>query len=173
MELGYKKVDVLTYVKAGMESGVLNFNEAKKFQRITVRQGHVGEKVQTILANGRAETDLREVKLDEKTNQPGWIVKNITGPEQWIIEDSTFKRKYEVDPEQPGVYKPKGGPMLAAQISENLEITPPNWRGDIQRIKAGDYLLMDPTNPTDIYGCEEEVFHKTYVFTNETHKKIL
>ena len=109
-------------MKVGIESGMLNFNEAKKFQRITARQGQVGEKVQTILADGTIETNLREVKLDEKTHQPGWIVKNTNGPEQWIIEDSIFKKKYEVDSEQPGIFKPKGGPMLAAQISEDLQI---------------------------------------------------
>ena len=173
MDANYKVVDVIEYVKAGIASGVLNFSEAKKFQRITARQGTVGEKVQTILADGTVETDLREVKLDEKTNQPGWVVKNINGPEQWIIEDSIFKKKYEVDQEQQGVFKPKGGPMLAAQISESLQITPPNWGGDIQKIKEGGYLLMDPTNPTDIYGIGEEEFKNTYAFTNDSPAKQL
>ena len=171
--MNYKEVDVLEYVKNGIQSGLLSFAEAKKFQRITARQGKLGEKVQTILANGIEETQEREVKLDEKTNEPGWVVKNINGPEQWIIEDSVFKKKYEIDPEQPGVFKPKGGPMLAAQISENLEITPPNWGGDIQKINAGGYLLMDPTDPSDVYGIGEEEFNNTYKFTEEQNKKIL
>lgn len=173
MEQSYKEVDVLQYVKAGRESGVLNFYEAQKFQRILARQGQIGEKVQTILADGTKETEFRTVKLDEKTNKPGWIVKNINGPEQWIIEDSTFQKKYESDPDQLGVFKPKGGPMLAAQITENLQITPPNWGGDIQKINAGGYLLMDPTNPTDIYGIGEEEFKNTYAFTSQEKPKKL
>lgn len=173
MEQSYKEVDVLKYVKIGMENGTLNFNEAKKFQRITARQGEVGEKVETILADGTKETEVREVALDPKTNKPGWIVKNINGSEQWIIEDSIFTKKYEADPEQPGVFKPKGGPMLAAQIFENLQITPPNLGGDIQRINAGGYLLMDPTNPTDVYGIGEEEFNNTYSFTNQDLNKKL
>ena len=171
--MDYKEVNVLEYVRNGIQSGALNFNEAKKFQRITARKGEVGEKIKTILADGTEETEEREVKLDEKTNEPGWIVKNINGPEQWIIEDSNFKKKYEVDAEQPGVFKPKGGPMLAAQISENIQITPPNWGGDIQKINAGGYLLMDPTNPTDVYGIGEDEFKKTYQFTEDGKQKTL
>ncbi|MEE3343068.1 MAG: hypothetical protein VZS44_03155 [Bacilli bacterium] len=171
--MDYKEVNVLEYVKNGIQSGALSFNEAKKFQRISARQGEVGEKVKTILSDGTEETEEREVILDEKTNEPGWIVKNINGPEQWIVDDSIFKKKYEADPEQEGVFKPKGGPMLAAQISENLQITPPKWGGDIQKINAGGYLLMDPTDPSDVYGIGEEEFNNTYKFTEEQKQKSL
>ena len=165
-----KQVNILEYVKEKQETGELGFKEAQKFQRIEARQGTVGEQVQTILADGTVETEPREVKLDEKTNEPGWVVNNINGPEQWIIEDSTFKKKYEQDPENPEVFKPKGGPMLAAQISEDITFAPPMWGGDIQNINAGGYLLMDPTNPEDVYGIGEEEFYNTYAFVEEKNK---
>ena len=166
----YKKVDVLEYVSNGIKSGVLEFKEVYKFQRIQARQGKVGEEVSTILSDGTVEVEKNTVKLDEKTNEPGWIVKNINSPEQWIIEDSTFKKKYEIDPSENGIYKPKGGIMLAAQISEDLEITPPNWGGYTQNINSNGYLLMDPTNPTDVYGIGEEEFNNTYKFVEEKKK---
>lgn len=165
-----KNVDILQYVKEKVESGELEFEEAKKFQRIEARQGTVGERVQTILADGTVETEPREVKLDEQTNEPGWIVKNVNGPEQWIIEDSTFKKKYEQDLENPGIFKPKGGPMLAAQISENITFAPPMWGGDIQNINAGGFLLMDPSNKEDVYGIGEEEFYNTYEFISQKEK---
>lgn len=165
-----KTVNIIEYVKEGIENGTLTFEEAKKFQRIEAIQGEVGQKIQTILADGTIETEPREVKLDPNTNEPGWIVKNINGPEQWIIEDSTFKKKYEIDPENPEIFKPKGGPMLAAQINENITFEPPMWGGDIQNINAGAYLLMDPTNMQDIYGIGEEEFYNTYKFVNEQTK---
>lgn len=41
----YTKVDVLTYVKNGLESGTLVPIEAYKFARIMARPGTVGEEV--------------------------------------------------------------------------------------------------------------------------------
>ena len=168
--MDYKKVDVLEYVKKGLETGNLEFKEVYKFQRIMARQGNVGEEVSTVLADGTIEVEKNVVKLDEKTKEPGWIVKNLNGPETWIIDDSTFKKKYEQDVENSGIYKPKGGIMLASQISENLEITPPNWGGATQKINSGGYLLMDPTNPVDVYGIGEEEFKNTYKLVDEKVK---
>ena len=165
-------IDIVEYVKKGIENGTLTFEEAQKFQRITAKQGIEGQKVQTILSDGTVETDEREVKIDEKTGEPGWVVNNVNGPEQWIIEDSTFKKKYEVDPENPDVYKPKGGPMLAAQINEDLTFQPPRWNGDIQNIKAGGYLLMDPTDEEDIYGIGQKEFLNSYKYTNDMKREI-
>ena len=47
------------------------------------------------------------VKADEKTGAPGWVVTNPDG-EEYIVEDSVFQKKYEIDPENPSQYKPKG-----------------------------------------------------------------
>lgn len=170
-EKNYKKVDVLSYVSEKIKDGSLSFNEAVKFKRIIAVQGNPEDKIKTILADGTVETEERVVGIDEKTGQPNWVVKNVCGHEMWIITDSVFKKKYELDPEQEGVYKPKGGVMLAAQIDEDLEITPPMWGGDIQRVNAGGYLLMDPTNPTDVYAIGEDEFNDTYKFTSTPKQK--
>ncbi len=172
-EKNYSKVDVLTYVSEKIKEGSLEFREAVKFRRIYAVQGNTNDYVQTVLADGTVETEPRMVGIDEKTGEANWVVKNVCGPEQWVISDSVFKRKYEVEDEQAGVYKPKGKPMLAAQVSEDIEITPPMWGGDIQRVNAGGFLLMDPTNPTDIYAIGETEFHDTYTFTGSEKQKKL
>ena len=166
--LSFKYIDnIEKYVEEKIKSNELILKEAKKFTRIFAVQGQVGQKVQTILADGTVETTPRTVTLDEKTNEPGWIVKNADGPEKWIIDDSVFKKKYEIDPESPEVFKPKGGPMLAGEISENICFKPPKWGGDVQMIKKGAYILRDPNNESDIYGIGEEEFAKTYEFTSK------
>ncbi len=170
-ERNYKKVDVLSYVSEKIKDGSLKFGEAFKFKRFIDVQGNPEAKIKTVLADGTVETEERVVGIDEKTGQANWIVQNVCGPEKWIIKDSTFKKKYEIDPEQEGVYKPRGGVMLAAQIDEDLEITPPMWGGDIQRVNAYGYLLMDPSNPTDIYAIGEDEFHDTYKFSTKPKTK--
>ena len=81
---------------------------------------------------------------------------------KWAAETSTFNRKYEQDPTQQGVYKPKGGPMNAAQINEPISFTAP-W-GEKMNIDKGGYILQDPNNPNDIYGISGKDFDSTYRF---------
>ena len=162
----YKEVDVIEYIKLGVKRGflvfkpVLIFNNCKKTTSIIARQGILNEEVQTILNDGTKETEIRKVKLDKITNQPDWIVNNINTEEKWLIEDSIFKKKYEL--EKDNIYRPKNNIMLAAQIKENIIIKPPKWNGDIQRLNSGSYLLLDPNNQNDIYGIGELEFNNTY-----------
>lgn len=158
----FREIDITSYVIEGIRNGSLIFEEVKKFQRIVARPGQAGEQVQTILADGTVETDTRTVELDEKTGEPGWVASNVNGPERWIITDSTFKKKYELDSENPKLFKPKGGPMLAAKLDENVRFAPPMWGGDIINVTQGGYLLMDPTDPKDIYGIGGSEFEGTY-----------
>ncbi len=171
-ERNYEKVDILSYVSKKIKDGSLSFAEAIKFKRVIAVQGNPESKIQTVLADGTVETEERVVGIDEKTGQPNWIVQNVNGPERWVVTDSVFKKKYEVDSLQEGVYKPKEGPMLAAQIGDDLEFAPPMWGGDIQRVNAGGYLLMDPANPTDVYAIGEDEFNDTYKFTSTPIKKV-
>jgi hypothetical protein len=159
--------DISKYLKDLVESGQAIPVEAAKFSRIEARQGEIGEMVQTVLADGTVETE-RPVEADEKTGKPGWVVKNVNTPEQWIISDSTFTKKYEIDPENPAQYKPKGGPMIAVQVQEDLTFQPPNWGGYTQTLNADGFLLMDPNNPIDIYGIGKDEFDQTYALTEKS-----
>lgn len=161
-EKKFKQIsDITEYVKEGIKTGKLPVDEVAKFARIQARQGKVGEEIVTKMANGLEET-INVVKLDEKTGNPGWVVTNPDG-EQYIIEDSTFQKKYEIDPEDPSVYKPKGLPVLASQVNEDIEFDAP-W-GEKMKIEAGGHLILN--GPGDIYGIQKAEFEGTYASTGK------
>lgn len=158
----FKKVDnIAEYVREGIKSGRLTVEEVAKYARIQARQGALGEEVVTKMANGLEET-RNSVKIDEKTGEPGWVVTNPDG-EQYIVEDSVFKKKYEIDPENPAQYKPKGGPVLSSPINEHIEFEAP-W-GETMRIECGGSLVLN--GPNDIYGIQKDEFEHTYASTGK------
>ncbi len=164
----FKKVDnILEYVIEGIESGNLSVEEVAKFARIKAEQGELGQEVITKMADGLEET-RNTVKLDEKTGQPGWIVTN-PGGEQYIVEDSAFNKKYELDPENNEQYKPKGGPVLATQINEDITFEAP-WGGDMN-IATGGYLVL--AGEKDIYGIQKKEFNDTYKPTDKSKEVAL
>lgn len=164
----FKKVDdILEYVKDGIISGKLSVDEVEKFARIQARQGKLGEEVITKMANGLEETK-NTVKADEKTGKPGWIVTNPDG-EEYIVDDSNFQKKYEIDSENPSQYKPKGEPVLSSHINENIEFDAP-W-GEKMKIEAGGSLIL--SGPKDIYGIQKNEFENTYTSTGKDKKEIL
>ena len=154
---GYTPVeDIVEYVRENN----FNWKPCFKFKSIQVRKAKPGEVVKTILANGTEETEGRIAEEGD------FVVKNLAGPEQWIMKPNVLAKKY-VETDKPGIFKPKGGPMLAAELQESIEFKPPMWGGDVQRINAGGFLLMDPTNNDDIYGIGREEFFDTYKFGKE------
>ncbi len=164
----FKRIDNISeYVKEGIKSGRLTVDEVAKFARIQARQGTLGEEIITKMANGLEET-RNTVKEDEKTGEPGWIVTNPDG-EEYIVEDSAFKKKYEIDPENPSQYKPKGGPVLSSKINEHIEFDAP-W-GETMKIEAGGSLIL--SGPEDIYGIQKAEFENTYASTGKDKKEAL
>lgn len=160
----FKKVDnIAEYVKEGIKSGRLTVDEVAKFARIHARQGNVGQVVDTIL-----DQTTNIVKLDEKTGEPGWIVTN-PGGEEYIVDDSTFKKKYEIDPENPSQYKPKGGPVLSTPLNENVEFVAP-W-GETMQVPVGGSLIL--SGPTDIYGVHPKAMEETYKSTGKDKRECL
>ena len=176
----YIKVDVASYVKQGIENGSMIPKQAEKFARIMARQGSIGETIASwsVDANGNEiEEKVAQVEVDSETNQPGWIATKVDEEgniildnnghsNQWIIDDTTFKKKYEVDPENPNLCKPKGGPQTFVQITDNIILN--QWGSDM-KIAAGGYINI--TNPDDMYGISERDFEDTYKFIDELNKK--
>ncbi len=148
--------NIKDYVEDAVNSKKIRPQKYAKSAVITAVQGVVGEKISTIMSNGLHETD-NIVTLDENTGNPGWIVTNTTG-EKYIISDSVFCSKYEPIVGSNGIFKPKGNPISAIQINENISFTAP-W-GETQNIARGGYLVISDMN--DIYGIQEEEFNKTY-----------
>lgn len=133
----FRQIDnIADYVKAGIESGEMIPSEFAKTARISAVQGVVGQEVVTVMQNGLEET-RNTVTLDEKTGEPGWIVTN-PGGEQYIVPDSTFKKKYEIDPQNPEMFKPKGAPVVCVTVSENITFEAP-WGGEIVWLCLSDW----------------------------------
>ena len=173
----FKKVEVASYVKQGLESGNLTPIQAEKFARIIARQGNIGEEVipWSVDAEGKeVKEKTASVELDKETNMPGWVVTkthiegniiidNNNHPNQWIIADSTFNKKYEVDPDNPSLFRPTGGIQIFVQIPENIILF--QWGSDMQ-IAAGGYINI--TNSEDMYGISKRDFEDTYAIINKT-----
>ena len=176
----YIKVEVTDYVKHGIENGSMIPREAEKFARIIARHGNVGETViswSTDAQGNEIQEKVAQVQVDSQTNQPGWIatkvdeqgnivVDNNGHTNQWIIDDTTFKKKYEMDPENPVLFKPKGGPQVFVQIPDNIIL---NQWGDDMQIAAGGYINI--TNADDMYGISQRDFDDTYKFTENGLEK--
>ena len=175
----YVKVDVASYVKQGIESGSMVPRQAEKFARIIARQGNVGETVisWSVDAQGNeVQEKVAQVGLDSQTGQPGWVATKVdeqgnvivdinNHANQWIIDDSTFKRKYELDPENQGLFRPTGGPQIFVQIPDNIILN--QWGSDM-RIAAGGFINI--TNANDMYGISQRDFEDTYKFMDELEK---
>ncbi len=171
----FTPVNVQEYVQKGIEAGTFTLRQAEKVARIVARRGTVGEKIASYSTEGVLET-TNTVELDPITNQPGWIATKVENGEilvdefghrnEWIIPDSTFQKKYEVDPENPYLCRPKGGPQQFVQISDDISFVAP-W-GEQMNIIAGGYLNV--TDMNEIYGIQERDFDDTYRFTDEQYQ---
>ena len=146
------------------------FNKASKFQRINARpvEDPNGEDIDTVLKDGTIERKGLHLP------QGYYNVNNVGGTEHWGIDPKTFNKKYEADPTQDGVYKPKGGPMLASNpLKRNTSFQAP-WGGRMD-MKAGSRILQDPNNAKDTYGIGGDEFDSTYKFdeSKNMNKKLI
>jgi len=178
----YTKVNVTEYVKQGIANGTMEPRQAEKFARIIARQGTPGETVisWSVDTNGNEiQEKVAQVTIDEQTQEPGWIatkvnengepiIDNNNHLNNWIIDDSTFKKKYEVDPENPNLCKPKGGPQTFVEIPDNIIL---NQWGEDMAIAAGGYINI--TNPDDMYGISQRDFEDTYKYIDELDRKAI
>lgn len=168
----YLKVNVKQYVAEGIKTGALEPFEAEKFARIIAIQGEVGKEVVSWVEDSKTGEAIEEkrdiVKLDSITNNPGWIatkadefgnpiIDRNNHMNQWIIDDSTFNKKYELDEKNPGIFKPKGGIQTFVEIPDNIILN--QWGSDM-KIEAGGYINI--TTPEDMYGISARDFEDTY-----------
>lgn len=74
--------------------------------------------------------------------------------------------KYEMDPENPSLFKPKGGAQIFVKIIDNIILE--QWGSDM-KIAAGGYINI--TNVDDMYGISQRDFEDTYRFTDDLQQK--
>ena len=169
--LDYREVDTKEYVEAGLADGSLEVFEAVKFARISAERGEVGQEVISWSEDedgNPIQERVSTVEVDPETGEPGWIATKTDSDgnpiidknghtNQWIIDAKTFRKKYEEDPEHPGIFRPVGGPQKFVQTSENLTIS--QW-GEKMNMPKGSYINI--TNPDDMYAINPRDFDDTY-----------
>lgn len=177
----YIKIDVKDYVKKGIETGILFPIEAEKVSRIKAKKGKIGEYIITWSEDEEGNELIEKeniVKSDKITNEPDWVVTKIDEEEneiidknghlnQWIINDTMFKKKYKKDEKNIDLYCPIGGIQIFVQIPNNIILN--QWGSDM-KIASGGYINI--TNPNDMYGISERDFTDTYKFINRKNKEL-
>lgn len=151
-----KKINVKEYLMYGLNDGSLTSGSYQKKGEITARIGVVGEEIVTIMANGLQET--KNIVTADKNGNPGWVVTGVNG-EQYVVEDSVFRGKYEKVESTEDRYQPIWKPITATQIYEDVCFVAP-W-GEEMNILAGGYLVFNETFD-DVYGIQAEEFNLTY-----------
>lgn len=178
----YKMVEVSSYVKEGIANGSMIPFQAEKIARVIAKRGVVGEKVVSwsVDQNGDAiQEKVAEVMLDKNTKQPGWIATkadengNIIIDEnghfnQWIIDDTTFNKKYEIDVEGVQLYRPRGSLQMFVRVYENIILS--QWGNDM-KIASGGYINI--TDEKDMYGISERDFNDTYRLVDISLGKVI
>jgi len=143
--------NIQEYVSEQLETGLKPQLYAKT-ARIQARKGFPGEEIITIMKDGHTETKNIVKKGD-------MVVTNPDG-EQYIISGDTFSKKYEIDPNNPKQYRPKGGAQEFIPVQEDITFTAP-W-GEEMNIKKGGMLNISGRETGDIYGIQKDEFEKTY-----------
>ena len=135
----YKKItDLKVYVQELLNSGA-PVCTAEKTARILACPGVPGEQVisWSVDAGGAAVKEKEAVVSTDASGHPDWIATKADASgspvadchahlNQWIIGDSTFRRKYTAIPGHPDLYKPIGGPQHFVLLSEAIHIV--QWR---------------------------------------------
>lgn len=172
----YRKVDTKEYVEQGLADGSLEVFEATKHARINAVKGEVGQEVISWSEdeNGNpVQEKVATVSANEETGETGWVVTKTDTDgnpivdknghlNQWVIDDKTFHKKYEADPEHPGVFMPTGGPQKFVKTKENLAIS--QW-GEEMNMPAGSFINI--TNPDDMYAVNPRDFDDTYTISEK------
>lgn len=154
--------NIKEYLLNEYEKGLLQPKEYVKSARIKARKGIAGEKISTIVSGGLHETD-NIVTVDHKTGKPGWVVTGKNG-EEYIVSDSVFCEKYKPVEGIADTYAPKGQPIIAVKVNENISFMAP-WE-EKMNIISGGYIVI--SNSSDIYGVQEKEFCETYMLTGKS-----
>ena len=138
----------------------------KKYARVEAEKGVPGEKITTVMKDGHVEVSDVVVKADENGNAD-WIVTNPDG-ERYAVPHAKFIKRYELEVGVDGKHAPKGSPIEAIEVPEEITFDVPwgeNGAPVPMTIKEGGYLNI--TDLSDIYGIQKDEFANTYARCNE------
>lgn len=63
----------------------------------------------------------------------------------------------------------KTGESLAVQMDAPFQVT--TIQGNLAGGQPGDYLMVNPEDPRDLYPCAKHIFDSTYELVDDTPKK--
>ncbi|MDO5407793.1 MAG: hypothetical protein Q4F28_10780 [Eubacteriales bacterium] len=167
----YRKIkDLHAYVQELMDHGA-GIIDAEKTARIAARPGIEGEPVISWSEDADGYPIVERdavVSADPVSGVSDWVVTKVdaSGCElidqnghinQWIVEDSVFRKKYEADPDDPGIYRPAGRLQQFVRLNEAVHIL--QW-GEAGKVDAGGYINI--TNEEDYYCISGRDFKDTY-----------
>lgn len=166
----YIKVDVVKYVNNGLNNGILIPRRAEKYARILARHGVEDEQIITWSVDSDGKEIIEKIS---KVKENDWVVTKANengNPEvdknnhvnEWIVDDVTFKKKYELDSSNPYLYRPKSGIQVFVEIPDNIILN--QWDTNM-KIARGGYINI--TNENDMYGISKRDFEDTYKFCEE------
>ena len=167
-----ENTDTLNSLLGYLEQHSNEIKHYKKFAKVKARQSKGGEEVQTKL-NGRSETSVRTTNPDE------WIVSNISSQgEQQIVDDKTFRKRYDVENPNNDIYSPKNADFYGVEydgsLGDNITFAPPNWGGSTMNIIKG-YMIGGPDSSNmsaDFYGIDPEAFKNTYKLATQVNERL-
>lgn len=149
----------------------LGQKKVSKFNRIHARPAQGKESLVTYKQDpsiaGTGEDNIETINDFEG----GMVANNVNTPwQKYGIDQKTFDKKYEIDPENPSQYRPKGGPMLASKVHDDVAFPNP-WGQGHMNVDKGGYMMQDPNNPSDTYGIQKGDYDSTYKEINEETKQ--
>lgn len=167
----YKIVEDGNYVMQELEQRTYHPVRAMKTGNVKARVGNIGEQIITwsVDENGNELVEkVNKVTLDDKTNRPAWVVTKVDKngnpildknghPNEWIVSDSEFSKKYEIDKDNEGLYRPRRTFQIFDRVDKNITLVN---KGKIMKISRGGYINL--TNPDNIYGVSARDFYDTY-----------
>ena len=93
-----------------------------------------------------------------KVDESGTVIIDSNGHcNQWIIDRSTFQKKYTPDSKHPGIFLPVGSRQQFVRVNQAIHVL--QW-GQECRVDAGGYINI--TTPGDYYVISERDFQDTY-----------
>lgn len=142
----------------------LGQNHASKYNRINARPANGVEHL-TTYKQDPSIAGYGPDNIETQNNfSNGMVANNVNTPwQKYGIDQKTFDKKYELDPNNKSQYRPKGGPMNASQVQDNVAFPNPWGQGNMN-VDKGGYMMQDINNPNDTYGIQKDDFDSTYKF---------
>lgn len=164
----YERVDNPASLYAALSDG--DVIVARKSGHIRLERPGAGYSFTTYTKDGNVEVEAEHVTEEKpwmatRVDADGNVMLDEFGhPNQWILDDATARKRYDVDGMVNGVARPKGAPQPFVMTNRDVALMEPWGDGGSlvpQFIRAGGYVTM-PDGGETAYGIAADEFAETY-----------